>query len=288
MNDGGTPAPSGQGGTPAPAPAPAPAPGPAPAPAAHFYDGIGDADLKSWVQGKNWADLGAMATSHRSLEKMIGAPADEIVRIGRAPDAATIRSVQTRLGLPADAAKYEIVTGDGPVDQPFVDWARGAFHKYGLTNDQVKGFTQEYSQFIAQRFAQDAKDYELNVEADIGKLKQEWGNGYDAQMNRASATVKALGIPAEAIDAMETAMGYGGVMRLFSNLSQKFSEDTFRDSQSGGRGTGFGLSLTPGEAKAELNRLLADANFGAALKDRSHPQHADAISRKSQLVSLMS
>lgn len=255
--------------------------------ATHFYDTIGDADLKTWVGGKNWNDLAAMATSHRNLEKLIGAPADEIVRLGKNPDASVVRDLQTRLGMPADPAKYEISMPENmPVDQPFVDWARQAFHKAGLTNTQAKEFSKAYNDFAAARFEQANKDYELNVKADEGALRTEWGNGYDAQMNRAKVTVKALGIPSEAVDAMESAMGYAGVMKFFAGLSSKFSEDTFRDAQSGGRNNGFGFNITPSEAKAELNRLLADNNFKAALTDRSHPQHADAIARKSQLVAL--
>lgn len=257
--------------------------------AQHFYDSFKDADLKGWVAGKNWAELEPAFASHRNLEKMIGAPADEIVRLGKSPDEATIRSIQTRLGLPADAAKYELPTPEGlPVDQGFMDWARGAFHKSGLTASQAKDVVAAYNQFTTERLAQDAKDYDLNVNADIGKLRAEWGNGYDAQMARASRTREMLGIPDEAIDAMETAMGYGNVMRLFAGLSQKFSEDTFRDANSTARTGGFGMQMTPAEAKSELNRLFADKNFAAALNDRSHPQHKDAVAKKTQLVSMAS
>lgn len=288
MTDGNAPADGGQGNPAGGTPNPAPAGGtPTPAPAATFYDGIGDADLKGWVQGKNWSDISAMATSHRNLEKMIGAPAEEIVRLGRAPDAETIRNLQTRLGLPDDASEYEIVTTEGlPVDQGFMDAMRSAFHKQGFTADQVKGFTKDYADYMSAVVTQQGKDYAANAAAEDAQLRQEFGNGYDTQLNRASTTANLLGFTPEVIDAMESAMGYGNVIKFFAGLSSKFSEDNFRGGE--GSTSGFGFTMTPAEARSEWNRLSADPAFSKALMDRTHPQHKDAVTKKSQLMELMS
>lgn len=284
---------SGQGGTPAPAGGPAggtPAPANA-TPAGTFYDGIGDAELKTWVQGKNWGDLAAMAKSHRQLEGMIGAPANEIVRLPKdGSDPAAVRQVLSRLGMPETADKYEIDDGKEfglPLDANFQSWVRNTFHKIGLTAAQAKELSKEYNSLNAQMVTQEGKDYDLGVAADEKALRDEWKNGFDAQMNRAKTAATGLGFTGEMIDAIETAIGYGGTMRFFAGLASRLGESNFVSGESRGQGSAFGMQMTPAEAKAEWDKLSMDPGFASALMNRTHPGHKAAVKRKSGLMSLM-
>lgn len=285
---------SGQGGTAAPAGGTAPAGGNTPAnsgPGGAFYDGIGNAELKTWVQGKNWSSIEAMAKSHHDLEGMIGAPANEIFRFpkeGLTPE--MTRQLQTRLGLPEKADAYEINTGKDlglPIDENFVGWARNTFHELGFTNAQVKALTTKWAELNKASIDQESRDYDLGVAADTKALQDEWKNGYDAQMGRGATAATQLGFTPEMVDAIESALGYGGTMRFFAGLASRLGEGNFVSGDSKGIGSAFGMNVTPAEAKAEWDKLSMDQGFAAALMNRTHPGHKAAVEKKSRLMSII-
>ena len=108
---------------------PAPAAG-VPAPAAGgekpWHDGLPAEDV-GYFQNRGWDKTDAKtaavaaAKAHREAEKLIGAPADKIVRLPNDPnDAEAWRQVRLRLGMPQDEKGYadtlKVVTeaGDAP------------------------------------------------------------------------------------------------------------------------------------------------------------------------------
>ncbi len=224
-----------------------------------------------------------MNSAHH-LERMIGAPADEIVRIGKNPDAATLRTVYTRLGLPETPDKYEIPTTDGvPQDQNYIAHMRAAFHKAGVPASMVKELVAANDAFAKVAREQAAKDYEANYSADVKALQGEWRAGYDKQMAKASNAAKLLGFSGDAIDAIEGALGFAGTMKLFAGLADKLGEDNFVS----GEGRNLQATMTPQEAKAEYDRLSGDREFVAALMNNTHPGHKQAVEKKSSLMALM-
>src|SRR5690242_7046832 len=65
-----------------------------------FYDSVADAGVKEWIGTKGFQNWESVAKSAHSLEKMIGAPADEVVRIPRSATPEQIRAVLSKIGLP--------------------------------------------------------------------------------------------------------------------------------------------------------------------------------------------
>ena len=284
------PAPGGQGNAPAPGGqgnAPAPAPNPAPAPSGAFYDSFTDAGLKDWSAKKGWSNVESLAKSAHSLEQMIGAPADEVVRLPKNADPATVRGILSRLGMPDTADKYEIAKNpDGlPINENFTAWTRETFHKLGLTTAQAKDLSGAYVKFETDMRAQAEKDYQIGVDADDKALRTEWRAGYDTQMAKGQNAARALFKDhPEAIDAIETAIGYGPTMRLFADLGAKLGESGFVNGSPSN--PNFAATMTPAEAKAEWSKVAIDPGFAAALMNRQHPGHKAALEKKSALVAL--
>ena len=255
---------------------------------APFYDGFTDAGLKEWAGKKGWSNVESLAKSAHSLEQMIGAPADEVIRLPKNATPDQTRSVLQRLGLPESPDKYEIYTDPNqPVNENFAKWAKETFHKAGMPAGMAKDITKAYSEFLGGALAQQSKDYELGVAADEKALHEEWKNGYDAQMNRASTAARQLGFTPEMVDAIEAAVGFGGTMRFFAGLASKMGESTFVSGDSNRGGQAFGMQVTPAEAKAEWDKLSTDKGFADALMNRTHPGHKAAVEKKSKLMSLM-
>ena len=284
------PEPGAGGGAPAPAPAPesgALTPAPAPAPAATWYDSVANAETKTWVAQKGWSSMDAALESGRHLEKLIGAPADEVVRLPKNPDEAAVRGVLSRLGLPETPDKYEIATVEGvPVDPEYAKWAQDIFHKVGLTASQAKALSTENATYVKQAMEKQEADYKANVAADTAALQSEWRNGYENQINKAKTAASQLGFTGEMVDAMESTVGYANTMKFFANLANKLGEDKFIGAE-GPTGKNFETGMTPAEAKVEYERLVADPAFSTALLNKEHVNHKSAVAKKAQLHSIM-
>jgi len=270
---------------PAEPPAAPPAEPPAQPPAA-FHETFQDVSLKEWVQTKGWQNPEAVAQSAFNLEKMVGAPAEELVRVPKDGGPEATRQVLAKLGMPESADKYEIAAPEGmPTDEGFQKWAQETFHKAGLTTDQAKAVNDAWNEYAQQHYQ--ATEEQLVADATHGdqQLQQEWGSGYERQMNVASKAARELGFDEDMINAMQQAKGYAETMKFMSALGEKLGEDSFVSGEVSR--TGFHSSMTPSEAKTAYNRLIQDEGFSKALMDKQHPGHKDAVERKQKLYALM-
>lgn len=274
--------------TPAPNPAPTdPNPAPAPTdPNPAPWHGMADPEVGAYVQNKGWQSPADVIRSYQGAEKLIGRDPSTLLVMPRADDPEGQRALYTKLGMPESPDKYELdQPKDLAVDDGYMAWARDAFHKIGLTAAQAKALTTQHNEFLRARFEQQAKDYELNADADAKTLQREWGGGYERQMTLAKSAANSLGFTGEMIDAMEQAVGYGGVMRFFAELGQKLGEDNFVSQDT--RAAHFSNMLTPAEAKVQWDQAKLDPNFTKALTDRSHPGHAAAKEKQAKLFAVM-
>lgn len=260
---------------------------PAASAAAAPWHGIADADTAAYIANKGWTDIPGVVKSYQAAEKFVGKNPEQLLLMPRADDPAGMRELQTRLGLPESGDKYEFdIAKDMQADQSYMDWAKGTFHKAGLTNEQVKLLSAEHNNFARERFKREADDYELNVKADQDSLLQEWGGGHDRMVNNARAAAASLGFSEDAIDGIESKIGFAGTMKLFAGLGVKMGEHGFVGSGEGGA-KGFGDIMTPAEAGQQWESTKMDANFQAALFDKQHPGHKGAVEKQSKLFAIM-
>ena len=270
--------------SPAPAPVPAPAPSPAPAPAA--WHGLTDATEAAYVTNKGWASPQDVIKSYQGAEKLIGRDPSTLIPMPRLDDPAGFRQVMQKLGLPETPDKYDLgkpAAGEPGWDEAYTGWAKGAFHKIGLPNDMAKALTAEHNAHIKSVMDQQAQDYTAKVTAEKTALLREWGGGHERMMNAAQTAAKSLGFTPEMIDSMEAAVGYAATMKHFAQLGQKLGEDKFVT------GTGqprIGDSLTPDEAKQQIEAMKIDPVMTAALKDNQHPGHKAAKEKQTRLFNI--
>ena len=192
------------------------------------------------------------------------------------------------LGMPETPDKYEIAVSKGATaDENFQKWARGTFHELGLNVQQGKALTEAFNKFTAEQAGRITTDYETRVATDKQGLMAEWRGGYESQMAKAQGAANALGFTGEVIDAMEQAMGYGATMKFFAGLAAKMSEDVLVTGGDGNKRTTFENTLTPDQAKAQWESKKLDASFMAALRDKSHPGHAEAQRQQTALFGVM-
>lgn len=249
----------------------APAPAAPPAPALPWYDGA-DAEVIGHIQNRGWDKLDPKAAalnavkSHREAEKLIGAPANELLRMPKdANDAEGWGRVRERLGVPADAKGYDFSTvkfADGSaLDQGVIDVLGPALHGANVSKDKANEVVQAVVKYLDNADATDTKNEQdkLNIERDA--LKVNWGSNVEANLLVAKNAAAALNVKPEAVAALEKVIGYAAVMEMFRNIGSRIGEDTFITNHAPG---GSGV-ISADQATATLAEKQNDAAWVAKL-----------------------
>ena len=259
---------------------------PAAAPAPAFHESLQDEGLRAWAQTKGLKDAESAVKSAYNAEKLLGAPADQIIRLPSEMTPEAMKGVLAKLGAPDSADKYEIPAAEGlPVDEAFQGWAKGTFHKLGLPAATAKALVEEWNGYVKSALDSQTADAQAKFTADESALKTEWGNGFDRKMLVAKNAAQKLGFSEEILNGLEAQLGYAGVMKFMAELGGKLGEDTFvGDTGTGNRGFG---QMTPAEAKVEWEKMLMDSEVTKALTSQNHPGHRAAVEKKTRLFSIM-
>jgi len=254
---------SSEGVAPAAAPAPAAAapiestPAVAPTPWTESLS----VEQKDYVTNKGFTDPASVLESYVNLEKLRGVPQDRLLKLPEAADSPEWGDVYSKLGKPPSPEGYEFKVEPGE-DTSFVDWARESFHKLNLTVDQGQALMESLNGYAENQQAGNADVYNQEIATQEMSLKKDWGSAYHQNIAIAQKAAKTFGFPSEAIDAMENAVGFDGVMKLMNGLGTRLGEADYVSGQASG---GFGESavLTPDQARGKLENLKKDPEFTA-------------------------
>jgi hypothetical protein len=247
-------------GTTAAAPATATAAAPAAAPAApaagNWFDGFND-DLKGYTQNKGWRDPAATVESYRNLEKLVGVPQDQIIKLpgGDAPPEAW-NDIWNRLGRPSDPKEYGFQAPEGQ-DPAFSEWMGKTFHDAGVPKSMAEKIAAAYAEFGQQVGTQQQEARQAQLATEAAGLKTKWGAAHDQNIGIARQAAQGLGLDGATIDALEAGMGFTKVMELFHTLGTRMGEGGF---VGGDRGQQSGV-LTPEAAQQRIQALRKDTEF---------------------------
>lgn len=251
----------GGGGTGAPAPnaAPAPAPNAAPAGGATPWYGGFEPDLRGYIETKGFpADskgLAALAEQARTLEKHFGVPVEQLLKLPKdESDKETWNKIYDRLGRPAKPEEYELPIPAG-VDDAYAKFISTAMHELGITKKQAQVLAAKQNEFVAAETARQQEAYKATIEQQDSALHTKWGEAYDKNLQIAKGAFAELGIKPEAVDALEQAMGFAGVMEFFHGIGSKIGEDKF---VSANGAAGFAGKMSPDAAQARLKAITSD------------------------------
>lgn len=249
---------------PSPAPTPTPAPTPAPAPATFDWATSGiDAESAAFVTTKGYKGPGDVIGAYRNLEKLVGVPADQIIKLPAATEGPeAMNAVYDRLGRPKSADDYVIPMPKEGGDPAFAKTAAAWFHEQGLSQKQAEGLTAKWNEYIGGAKTTNAAATEAAAKVDDAKLRADWpGASYDANVGLAQRAVQAFGLDANAVQKLENALGYAGVMRFMHQIGSRLgSDDRFVAGDTGGGGS-FGTGLTREMATARKAELMTDPGF---------------------------
>lgn len=253
----------------------------APAAAATPWYGEGiDASVKTWADGKQYKDAATALAAHMNAEKMIGVPADQLIRKPKdANDAEGIKAYRAALGVPDAAEKYEIQSPNGPAGSDFTKWASNTFLDAGIPKEAAGIIVAKWNEFATAQLA--AMDTQAKTEFANGmvQLKDQWGGAYDERVELAKRALRTFGteigiteIGDAGFQALEKGAG-GGIqlIKLLAAVGARTSEDKFQ----GGATPQF--AMTKEAADAKIAELRADKTWSSAYLDGDKNKQAEML-----------
>lgn len=172
-----------------------------------------------------------------------------------------------KLGRPESPDKYEFTDLKLPqgleIDEQVLGQTRGVFHKLGLTPQQAQGVLSHYAEATSSRYGAFTKQQEASQEEAANKLRGEWGDKFDTNIEGAKKALAQFG-GEEVVNILnETGLGNNpAVIKMLHKISLGMREDV-----SGRGGQGGGAQMSQQDAAMEIVRLKSgdDAEFNRYL-----------------------
>lgn len=218
-------------------------------------------DMKGFVQTKGFQGPDAVIESYRNLEKLVGVPQDQIIKLPKDNDPEVMSGVWKRLGRPDSPDGYKLPIPEGDSGE-FAKTISPILHKANLTDRQAETLATEWNTMQAEAEKTQKLEYETRITEETDALKKEWGAAYNDKIQVGKEAMKQFGIEAEVIDALESQIGFSKVLKVMSNIGAKLGESEFvrGDADFSGR-------MTPAQAKAEIAIRKTDAQFVSRYND---------------------
>ena len=171
-----------------------------------------------------------------------------------------VSAFYTKLGMPSPE-EYNIEGADDALKEMFI--------KNNILPKQASALIEALSGMADSDEEDDSSDYEAEVQQNMEQLREEWGDSFDGNLQRAQQAFKTFGNDEMAEYLADTGLGDDPMLiKLFSNIGAKLgSEDTFRGQAS--------PDVTRDSARARINSLYADT--AGPLYDKSSPKHGDIL-----------
>lgn len=258
---------------------PTPTPTPTPTETPPWYAGAGfddlpepnRAELTGYLQARGWDKADARTTAlgaikaHQEAQKLIGVPADKIIRVPRgADDEQGWKDVRTKLGIPSDPKEYDfsgVKFKDGTaLDDAFVQTLSKSLVEANVPKGSAAAVAKAVVDFMENAETADAGETQAKLALEKDTLQANWGNKFNANMIVAQNAAKTLGVTPEQIAALEQVVGYASVMEMFRNIGARTGEDTFVRTSAPNGGGG---PMTREEAAATMAERKADSSWVA-------------------------
>jgi hypothetical protein len=234
------------------------------APVNSWHSGF-DQETVGWLDNRGLTKLDEksalpeLVKGFRNAEKYIGTPAEKLLKLPDWDKADKVELDQFfgKLGRPAESKDYNINVPEG-TPRDFADWAQGIFHEAGLNPRQANAITDKWNEYMGSMNNVQTEQQQQATKDQEASLRHDWGNAYDKQLSIAKNAAASIGLTPEKVDALQSALGYDGVMKMMADIGGKIGEAGF---VGGDSGSNFNGVLTPSQAVARLANLQSDKEW---------------------------
>lgn len=223
----------------------------------NWVDSIADPELKGYAQTRGWKDVTSVVDSFRNSEKLLGVPADRLLKLPEKDDSPDWNGVWSKLGKPESPDKYGLKIPESG-DPAFAKTASEWFHKLNIPAKSAQGLVDNFFQYQQSIAEEQMKQEQIKSEAELTTLKSEWGADYGKNTEFAKRAVQEFGVTQEQLSSIEAAMGTAAFMKLWHTIGSKIGESQFHEGGGGGGGGG-GFGITKEQAIHKIATLKADS-----------------------------
>jgi pyruvate/2-oxoglutarate dehydrogenase complex dihydrolipoamide acyltransferase (E2) component len=131
-----------------------------------------------------------------------------------------------QLGRPEAADKYDIKYAE-TADPEFTKGVNALMFEAGLNNKQAQTIVAKYDAMVAEAVAKQETVKQAAYGEQAKALTAEWGQSFEANITVAAQAAKQFGFDAKTIDAIQSSIGYDGVMKLMHTIGSKLGEAQF-------------------------------------------------------------
>lgn len=217
---------------------------------------VTDESVRNWVVAKGFKDVSALAQSSLNQEKLLGVPADQIVKLPKDDTPEAWNAVYDRMGRPKEAKDYGLPVPEGDKGE-FASTASQWFHEAGLSARQARAVAEKWNEYTTglSKTQQEANIARDNAEGQ--KLKADWGGEYDNNVKLVDTAATSFGMTQEQLVALKQAMGPAAAMKFMQSIGSKLGvEGDFVVGE--GRAN---TANTPETATARIAALKKDKGF---------------------------
>lgn len=238
-------------------------------------------DLRNDPSMQAIKDIPGLMKSYVNAQRMIGA--DKIVVPNKYDDGTQLREALIKLGLPKEVDEYKINKADGLeiADEMISNFASKA-HELGVLPNQAEAL---FNHILGEHSAstnKEIEDYNKQIIEEQEALKQEWGQGYEANIDLARKAANHLADGNQELLEHLTSPTIGGdpkMVKIFSKIGAMLKEDNIISDAKNNWGK------TPEDAKREYMDIMGDPNH--PYNNGKHPSHAAAVKEVSKLFQMM-
>jgi hypothetical protein len=223
---------------------------------------IGHAQTHGWSQLDPAAAAKAVLKAHLEAKKMIGVPADQLIRLPKdMNDPAALHPIYERLGHPKEAKDYDFTTvkhKDGrDLNEALTAAMRNTAFEHRLPKDAAANMAKAVVEHMDATAAAEAGEKAAKLQAGRDRLKTDWAAAPEVFMLMAQSAANRLGVTPEEVSALESVVGYDRIMNMFKTIGEKLGEHSYLMPKPGGGN----MPMTKEMATAKKAELMGDAEW---------------------------
>lgn len=215
--------------------------------------GIAGDDL-GFVQNKGFKGPADTVSAYRNLEKLMGAPAERLIKLPEGDDPAQWRGVYERLGAGKTVEDYKLPVPQGDNGE-FAKTAANWFHEAGVPVKTAQKLAENWNKHVADLTTAQGKAQAEKDAAEATVLRGEYGPKYDEMTQRVDRAAATFGMSTDELLALKATLGPAKAMKFMDRIGSKLGvDDTLIGAE---KGAGFGAS-SPEAARSRIAELRAD------------------------------
>jgi tetratricopeptide (TPR) repeat protein len=223
-----------------------------------------------------FSDVGNLAKSYLELQKKIGQKG--VIKPGPNDSPEAWKAFREAIGVPP-ADKYEVKIEGSNFAKETLDWAKKAGAEVGVLPEDMAKIMQSYGDFQTESKKASEKAQAAIAEKNLSALKEEWGDAYQVNLQKALYALKQVDKDHESIDKW-LASGPGNDVRfikVMAAVSKLLGEDKMREA---------GLSdnaLAPSDIDSQIATLRSNSKVNG-FYDKNHPMHPSTVQKYESLM----